>query len=42
MVVELRGLKPGWLLHYIFGIYHLKKKLVKNIKKKEKKKDPKQ
>ena len=23
MVVELRGLKPGWLLYYIFGIYHL-------------------
>ena len=23
MVVELRRLKPGWLLYYIFGIYHL-------------------
>ncbi len=20
-----QGLKPGWLLYYIFGIYHLKK-----------------
>ena len=35
-VVELRGLKPGWLLYYIVGIYHLKKKnLVKNIFKKK-------
>ncbi len=22
MVVELRGLKPGWLLYYIVRIYH--------------------
>ncbi len=33
MVVELRGLKPGWLLYYIFGIYHLnrfRKKKIRN------------
>ncbi len=22
-VLELRGLRPSWLLYYIFGIYHL-------------------
>ncbi len=32
-VQDLRGLKPGWLLYYIFRIYHLNRFRTKKKKK---------